>query len=68
MNPTIHWRCPETRDPFLRAFRADAAARYQRLQAERSRAGLEEPGMDGRQLLQLLVGAQAGFASCRGAP
>ena len=36
MNRTIH--CAEVRDPFLRAFRAEAAARYERAQAERRHA------------------------------
>ncbi len=42
MNQHIHWHCPETRDPFLRAFRAEAAARYERTQAERRRAEYDE--------------------------
>jgi HD-GYP domain-containing protein (c-di-GMP phosphodiesterase class II) len=42
MNQTIHWHCPETRNPFLHAFRAEAAARYERIQAERRQAEYEE--------------------------
>lgn len=40
MNQNIH--CVETRDPFLHAFRAEAAARYERIQSARRRAEYEE--------------------------
>ena len=42
MNQSIHWHCPETRNPFLREFRANAAARYERIQAERRQGEYEE--------------------------
>lgn len=42
LSQIIHWSCPETRDPFLHAFRAAAAARYARAQAERRQAECEE--------------------------
>jgi len=42
MNQHIHWHCVEARDPFLRAFRAEAAARYLRVQAQRERAEYEK--------------------------
>ena len=62
MNPTIHWHCVEARDPFLRAFRAEAAARYERLQAERRRGEFLE-------LIRCrLAKAQASVVSRRGAP
>lgn len=76
MNPTGHLHCVETIDPFLRAFRAEAAARYERMQAARRRAEFEEsiqgqarrPRLAGLHLLCLLVNAQASVASRRGAP
>ena len=84
MNPTGHLHCVETIDPFLRAFRAEAAARYERMQAARRRAEFEEsircrleestrgtrrrPSLAGIHLLCLLVNAQASVASRRGAP
>ena len=74
MNQTDQ-HCVEARDPFLRAFRAEAAARYQRMQAARRRAEFEEsmratrhwPRLAGLHLLCLLVNAQASVASRRGA-
>jgi hypothetical protein len=42
MNTSFHWHCEETSNPFLHAFRAKAAARYERIQAERRQAEYEE--------------------------
>lgn len=42
MNQTLPLHCADARDPFLRAFRAEAAARYECMQAERRRAEFEE--------------------------